>query len=187
MAQNSGSGIGWILAAVLGGLLLARSSLAKGGGGSGGGGAGGGGGGGLKPSKGPGGKGKVWSSSGSVVFPQGFDFAGNGLYIDPTCDFVIEGNLFWPTSSQLDCVEAASLQGVLSIPGNSVCGFLDYLIDTEGLQQPGEIAFRILQEASPQCASVGSDMWGPGLSAWYENFLDRVIDYTESFLDFGGE
>lgn len=185
--------LGWIAAAVLGGLLLAKSASASGGGGGlfggGGGGKGGGGGSKPKPKKGPGGS-TVWGTPPGNTLPEGFDPGGNGLYIDPECDFVIEGNLFWPTGSQATCIEAESLEQTLAAdPENNVCGFLDYLLGTEGLQQPEDIAWRILEEASPWCASADPSMWGLGLQAWYESFVERVVAYVDEYggIDFGGD
>ena len=141
---------------------------------------------------GPGGKGKVYVKGGGkgtlpTKLPEGFDFGGNGLYVSVDCDYVIEGNLFWPTGS-LSAVEAPTLEAVLAVSrDNTVVGYLDYLIDTLGYRQPEQVAWKILEEASPMCASVDPAQWGEGLQAWYETFVARVSDYMEEATLLAGD
>lgn len=146
----------------------------------------------VDPKPGPGGGGKVWrlpgSGGGALPSVEEFDYAGNGLFIDPDCQYAIEGNRFWPSAEfGLNAIEAPSLAQTLSIPDNSVVGFIDYLINVEGFQQPYDVAGRILAEAAPMCASLPDDQWGDGLFAWYGSLVERITRYMEETIDFGGE
>ena len=174
------------------GLVLALAFGSKGGGGGlfgggGGGGSGGGGGGGrVDPKQGPGGKGTIWSLPGANI-PANFDFGGNGLYIDPNCEFVIEGNLFWPTGFSAGAEEAPTLTATLNIaPDNSVLGFLDYLIDSQGIRDPYQIGQIVLEEMAPMCAAAPDSTWSPGFASWYQSFVERVSDYIDNQFGFGG-
>ena len=136
-------GVGALLA--LGGLASASQGGGDGPGGPGGDdgpGGGGGGGGGTDPwQPGPGGKGKVYGNGGGSggEMPWGdFDFSGNGLWISPECDGVVEGALFRPKDDAFsinaleptehdDYVHGRELEAVLTVdPENSVAGFIDW-------------------------------------------------------------
>lgn len=145
-------------------------------------------------SKGPGGKGKVFGG-GKVTpgaggpplpedLPADFDYAGNGIFVDLNCEYVIEGNLFWPSGGGTIFAEPGeTLEINTKLQGgkNSVIGYIDHLVNVEGFSgdDPEGIAWTVLEAASPMCVSVDPSQWGAGLINWYENFLSRVIDYLE--------
>lgn len=162
MSNRKRSGKGWAFAAGLG-ALLAFGGLASagqlGGGGSGGGGSGGGsggggsggggsGGGGSDPwTPGPGGKGKVYGGAGggggTKGLPGDFDFSGNGLWISPECDGVVEGSKFRPSPEEdfVNAIEPTEWSGyepgkeveaALAVdPANSIAGFVDWAMGQE--------------------------------------------------------
>jgi hypothetical protein len=111
--------------------------------------------------------------------PADFDFAGNKIWISPDCEYVVEGNLFWPVPGEMiNAEEAETLDAVLAIERNSVIGYVDALIARD-YTDPAVVAQQILQEVSPLCADLDPAMWGDGLRAWYENFVERLIPYLE--------
>ncbi|MCX4240195.1 hypothetical protein [Paraliomyxa miuraensis] len=143
------AGVGALLA--LGGLASAAEAgggLVPGGGGPGGGGSGGSGGsgggsgGGSDPwTPGPGGKGKVFSGGSGSESWTDFDFSGNGLWIAPECDGVVEGALFRPRDDAFDvyAIEPSEyesyevgkeLEAVLKVHyENTVAGFIDWYMN----------------------------------------------------------
>jgi hypothetical protein len=144
---------------------------------------------------GPGGKGKIYGGNtkrrrgrgkagGEPLeippgLPADFDFGGNKIWVSADCEFVVEGNLFWPTPGEMiNAEEAETLEAVLAIEGNSVIGYVDVLIARD-YTDPAVVAQQILQEVSPLCADLDPAMWGEGLLAWYENFVERLIPYLE--------
>lgn len=148
-----------------------------------------------KPYKtGPGGKGRVFGGGGGgggglfgggggtpPGIPEDFDFGGNGLWISTDCEWVVEGNRFWQ-EGQVNAEERPTLDATLAIDDNSVLGFVDYLINDQGYQQPEEIAWKILVEASPLCADLDPEQWGEGLAQWFQNFVARLTPYVEEAL-----
>ena len=154
-----------------------------------------------KPKVGPKGSwgwGNVPADSSGLL--EGFDPGCNKILFSPDCDWVIEGNRFWQDGRGLEFPYAVSYPTVdqtLSYvpPGsdddcvNGIEGWIDYLMDVEGIEDPIVIVQRFMQEVAPFCWDVDPSFWGEGLLAWYNNFLARVTDYVESVvggIDFGG-
>lgn len=150
----------------------------------------------IKPwMPGPGGKGKIYTGGGGrggkggelpKNLPTTFDYGGNGLYIDPNCEYVIEGNFFWPANPD-KAYEAETLEAVMGLhPENTILGYVDYLTNTLDYKQPEQVAWKILEEASPMCAAVDPSQWGRGLQAWYDTFVARLSEYMEDYgISFG--
>ncbi len=107
------------------------------------------------------------------------DLAPNKVAAGPNCGAVIEGRFFEPASLNLpiDAIEPPvldpSLQQTLDIdPQNSVYGFIDYLINVEGINDAWEITEKIM-------AQVGC----PGEvleSAWGTSLALRISPWVES-------
>lgn len=125
--------------------------------------------------------GRIWSTDGPSAF-EGFDFGGNGISIDTDCERVAEGKHFFPfdwSTANTRAEEAPTLDATLSIGrDNTAIGFVDYLVETEGVGDPLVIAARMLDEISPQCASVPEGQWGPQVRAWYGSLVKRITDYV---------
>jgi len=125
--------------------------------------------------------GRIWSKDGAETF-EGFDFGGNGLVIDVECERVAEGRHFFPhdwATTNTRAEEASTLDATLAIGrDNTAMGFVDYLTDTEGVSDPLLIAARILDEISPQCASLPEQSWGTEVRAWYDTLVKRITDYV---------
>ncbi len=125
--------------------------------------------------------GRYWAPPGTSPSFDGFDFGGNGLWIDPECGAVAEGRHFFPhdwATTNTRAEEASTLAGTLALGrDNTALGFVDYLVDEEGITDPLLVARRILDETSPQCASVSDDSWGEAMRAWYSSLVRRVTDY----------
>lgn len=152
----------------------------------------------TKPSRKIAGGGTVWSdpnkdnpASGGPA--GGFDFKSNKIWISPNCDEVWEGNLFWDDSevAPFETVQETLAYNENTQSPNSILGFVAYLIDDEGITQPNDIAWRVVEELSPMCVAVDdpNKSWGPGLLNWYNNFLDRLIPWIEGYtggIEFGG-
>jgi hypothetical protein len=149
-----------------------------------------------KPKVGPGDS-WTWGSVPVDDPTLGFDFAGNGIFFgqgtsaaySAGCDWVIEGNLFWPKPNTTgDFIEAPTVAEALAIPGNTIGGWLDYMILTAGVTDPIAIAQQFITETAPFCWDV-VDQWPESMLNWYENFVSRVTDYVEAWegsIDFGG-
>lgn len=140
--------------------------------------------------KGPDGKGDAWVEPARYDDLPGFDtfdWDGNGLYIDPNCELVAEGDLFWQGDEfAITAIPRPTLGQTLAIEGNSVAGYIDYMVDEEGEDDPIEVVWRILEEASPMCAAVEPEQWGEAMRVWFNDFLDRVADYMgEPVIPFG--
>lgn len=135
--------------------------------------------------RGPDGRGDVWRDEDdlpSLPGPADFDYAGNGIWIDGECQFVIEGDLFWPDDPRFVVAEEApSVSETLNLRrDNTIVGFIDYLMNEEGEDDPIEIVWRILTEVSPMCADVDPDtQWGESMRIWFNDFLDRVTAHVE--------
>ncbi len=144
-----------------------------------------------RPHKGPDGEGDAWvqpDQRDALPGVTDFDWSGNGFYIDPNCRFVLEGDQFWPDAAAFSvmAIEKPTLGQTLAIEGNSVLGFVDYLINEEGEDDPLEIVWRVVEEASPMCAAVEPEQWSAPMQAWFNDFLDRVTDHAEEAgIDFG--
>lgn len=112
---------------------------------------------------------------------DGFDFAANGLRFDG-CNAVAEGRHFFPHDwADVDtwAIEAPTLAATLAVqPDNTVMGFIDYLTESEGIDDPAVVAARILEEASPECAAIPQSKWGPAMRAWYASLSRRVTAYV---------
>lgn len=143
------------------------------------------------PSPGPTGKGTVWGGPPGGGRPDAgapkaqwpvFPWDGNALWISPDCDVVFEAEGFWNDGVNVAAIEAPTLGAVLAEPGNSVAGYVDFLINEQGFTDPVDIAAQILREASPLCADVDPDQWGRGLIAWYNDLVERLIPYVEREL-----
>jgi len=126
--------------------------------------------------------GRFWSDRIPGEDFEGFDWQGNGLAIDTDCERVAEGAHFFPfnwATMNTRAEEASTLDATLSIArDNTAMGFVDYLTDQEGITDPLVISARILEEASPQCASVPASDWGPHLRSWYTSLVQRVTAYV---------
>jgi hypothetical protein len=142
----------------------------------------------VPPHKGRGFGGGKW---GTGAVPASFNPNGNLLWISPDCDTVAEGAWFMPTLVQaitgnnIDTMDAHL--ALRSPPGssdpraqNGIYGFIDYLINDQGYEQPEDVTARIFSEASPMCAAVDPSQWGPALAEWYQEFAGRVAEYVES-------
>lgn len=135
--------------------------------------------------KGPGGRGDVWRDPKDVSrLPSSgqFDYSGNGLWIDPECGFVVEGDLFWPDPDAFVRVmePAPTLEATLSLrDDNTALGFVNYLVEQEGVRDPVDIVWRIVDEAAPMCGQVDPEQWGEAMRIWFNDFLDRVTTYLE--------
>jgi hypothetical protein len=147
-----------------------------------------------RPKRGADGRGWAWRDDADVSKlpgPAQFDYGGNGLWIDPECGFVIEGDKFWPRVDQFHIVQisAPTLAATLALrEDNTVLGFIDYLVDEEGVTDPIAIVWRVLDEAAPMCGQVDPSQWGEALRIWFNDFLERVTAYvTQGEIEFGGE
>jgi hypothetical protein len=133
--------------------------------------------------RGAGGRGQVWSSdaqTSSLPSAGTFDYSGNGLWIDPECGFVIEGDLFWPKkgAKSYAAIEAPTLDATLAARrDNTVLGFVDYLVDTLGYAHPENVVWEIVKQAAPMCEQVDPAQWGEAMRIWFNDFLRRVTTY----------
>lgn len=126
-------------------------------------------------------------SDASYVLPEGWDPV-RGLWISPDCEVVVEapgwycgddqeGNPFLYGGFSCSAIEFDSYEETMLEPGNGVAGYVDFLIGTG--MQPEEIAMQILVEVSPLCADLPA--FSPGLQAWYEWLLERVVASWEEY------
>lgn len=150
------------------------------------------------PGNGPGGSpkpvggGKTYGEPAGVAtytIPDDWDPV-RGLFISPDCEMVVEAPGWFCGSGENDtpqvfggfactAIEFDSYHETMAEPGNGVAGYVEFLI---GLgSQPEQIAFTILTEVSPLCADLPDAQWPPGLVAWYEAFLERVIFTWEEY------
>jgi hypothetical protein len=109
--------------------------------------------------------------------PAGWNAQGNGFFISPDCDFILEGKLFEPgaNASYVSAISQPTLSETLAeSPDNSVYGYIDYLVDFEGYQGAEEIALQVMREGNSLCADVPIDQWPPALAAWFDSFVDRI-------------
>ena len=150
-----------------------------------------------EPGKGPGGSpkpvtgGKVWGDAppgAQYMVPADWDPV-RGLWIAPDCAMVVEAP-GWFCGSTGDSpnvfggdvcteIEHDSYAATMAEPENGVAGYVDFLIGNG--MQPEDIAWQILAEVSPFCASVDPQDWPDGLWAWWEGFLERVILWWEEY------
>jgi hypothetical protein len=141
-----------------------------------------------KPKKGPGGS-STWGDVPSPSALPDFDFAGNGIYISADCEYVIEGNQFWGARR---AEEFPTVLETLMAPGddpkNSIQGWIDYLLNQEGVTDPQVIVERFMREVSPFCWDVAHssgefdpETWGVGMRNWFENFFARVMDHVATW------
>jgi len=118
---------------------------------------------------------------GTGTGPLGWDATGNGFWISPDCDLVLEGEQFEPASRGVKTIWAESeptLAETLAKPGNSVYGFVDYLKDYRGFQTAEEIAIEIMREANPLCADVFPDQAPAALQDWFDSFVERISEWV---------
>lgn len=150
----------------------------------------------VTPTNGPKPKGRGYGGGkwGTGTVPANFDWDGNQLWISPSCDTVAEGARFMPIAGRMSISDenTPTLQAALALRSppnapasnkaamNQVYGFIDYLLDTEGYDQPEDVVARIFSDASPMCAAVDPTQWGPALVEWYQSFSDRAAEYVES-------
>lgn len=165
-------GVGALVA--LGGWASSAAAKGTGRGGPGGretpgGGGGGSGGGGSDPwTTGPGGHGRVYGGAPGGGMPDGFDFAGNGLWVSPECELVLEGDAFRPgdDDDMIMAIEPPEFPGytpgeevmaVLGVdPTNSIAGYLDWAMNNGFPDAPLPlvewVATRFVASARPQPA-----------------------------------
>lgn len=130
------------------------------------------------PRKGPGGKGDVFGNLDKP--PIQWDPSSNQVLIAGDCSVVLVGEMFWPDTKSIVAMEAPSLKETLELSDdNSVVGFVDYLMNEEGLQQPEEIAARIMLEISAYCWDVPPSQWHPAYRMFFEWLMDRLVPYVE--------
>ena len=154
----------------------------------------------IEPRPGVGGKGKVWVDDDDYkkkgktkpTPPEGFDYAGNQIWISPDCGYVIEGNLFWQSdggvimsdgAETVDMALAMKSAPDIESPDNSVLGFVEYMIEELGVRDPQDAVWEIIRQVSPLCADVDPNKdWGPGMYNWFQNFSARMVDFFEETL-----
>lgn len=135
--------------------------------------------------RGAGGRGQVWSRDADTPnLPPAsvFDYSGNGLWIDPNCGFVIEGDLFWPKkgAKSYRAVEMPTLDATLrERRDNTAIGYVDYLVDQQGINDPVQIMWMIVDEAAPMCGQVDPSQWGEAMRIWFNDLLRRLTQYLE--------
>jgi hypothetical protein len=135
----------------------------------------------------PGGGGTTPGAPGGRIFgsgqtPDGWDPAGNLLYIAPDCDLVLEGERFEPRSAgafNITAIEEATLVDTLAIPGNSVYGYIDWLMANSPATSTEAIALQIMREANALCADLPEASWPPALAQWFASFVDRIRPWVE--------
>lgn len=143
----------------------------------------------IGPVPGPGGDGTRWrptpgSIPGSIL--DQFDFDGTDLYIDPECQYVLEGARFFDVDQILNAEDYA---GAVAAESRYAEGFIKTLIPESQESDPIRIAQRVVQLYAPMCAEVDPSEWGPAMLAWYNDFLDRVItwiDWSTGEIPYGG-
>jgi hypothetical protein len=134
----------------------------------------------VPTSGGPSGRGP--SVFGFSQIPTGWNPEGNGIYISPNCDLVLEGKFFEPVSKGLPItgIEGETLVDTLAAdPENSVYGYIDYLIITGGFREPTEIAEQVMREANALCADVPFWQRPPALAQWFDSFVARISPWVE--------
>lgn len=139
----------------------------------------------------PKGRGYGGGQWGTGKVPADFDWNSNDLYLSPECDTVAEALYFMPSGRWISECEADTLADTLdhpecTTPPNAVYGFLAYLLDTEGLTDPIEIATRVMLEAQPGgefCIGMDPDTWPEPLALWWTSFVDRVTEYVEASIN----
>ena len=125
--------------------------------------------------------GKVWGKPDGL--PEGWDPDRNSVWVDPSCEWAIEGRKFLPVwnaeVSNLPIGRGGSLVEVLDFSGaemprgdNPAWGMVDQLA-SEGLDAK-TIADTIFAEAAPLCWDAGPSAWGSGVKAWYADLLARI-------------
>lgn len=114
-------------------------------------------------------------------FPADFDPKGNQVRISTDCSVVLVGAGFWPDTKSISAVERETLAETLAVPGNSVVGFVDYLMNEEGLDQPEDIAARIMVELSSFCWDVPVSQWPPAYAGFFNWLMEeRLVNYVET-------
>lgn len=125
---------------------------------------------------------------GSGDIPLDFDWEGNQLFIGTDCDVVAEAKQFMPSpEGGVNACEYDNLAATLEDPDNqcppqgtnTVYGYIDFMIDQLGMDDPIAIATQILVEAAPFCADLPEQLWPEPLVDWWNGFVERVVDYHE--------
>lgn len=138
--------------------------------------------------------------------PEDFDPL-RGLYITPDCVAVVEADGFWNglDENYAPIVEGRTRSGFpitarnpndsygrdtlkatfAADDKNGALGFVDEQMIYNNVQ-PEEVAYQIVEEYAPMCASIGPDQWGPGLLNWYNETIERMLVYRQRYLEFGG-
>ena len=101
---------------------------------------------------------------------------------EPDSPYIVEGNKFEPLSLgsfDYSAIEADTLKETLAIPGNSVYGYIDYLMDVGGMDDAKEIATQIAKEAM---ADTDLHIWykGPGAFGEADSFVFFVEEWRDS-------
>lgn len=113
------------------------------------------------------------------------NIATNRIWVNPKCHLIVEGAGFEPGSLDqfgISAVEAPSLAETMAIPGNSVYGYVDYLLK-HGSQSAIAIATTILHELGCSETHPGSHLENPVATWWRDDFARRISSYVE---DAGG-
>lgn len=128
--------------------------------------------------------GKVWGAPHEL--PEGWDPSRNSVWVDPNCEWAIEGLKFLPVWKDAHAVpygKGGSLVEVLSYSGpgmpegdNPAWGLVDKLAE-DGVD-PKTIADTIFAEAAPLCWDAGPSAWGAGVKAWYADLYERIRQRT---------
>ena len=144
----------------------------------------------------------------SYQLPVDFDML-RGLFITPDCFAVAEAPGFWNGIEFLppDFTSAAPIEPpgrypsglpmtsdggdasgmgptldetFASSPTTGAVGFVEFWLERNAT--PQDIVMRMIAEVSPMCAGVDPSQWGPGLTRWYNDTVDRVVAERAAFL-----
>lgn len=105
--------------------------------------------------------------------------ATNKIWANPDCTMIVEGAFFEPLTLglPLTAIEADTLAGTLAAdPENSVYGYIDYLMDTRGLQDTWEIVDAIARNVGLECVNAPP---GSLAHAWQQSLASRIAEYVE--------
>lgn len=77
-----------------------------------------------------------------------FDWAGNGVRVTGSCDFLVGANFLPdPADFGTTAIEAPTLAEVLAIPGNSAWGYVDYMLTNADLSSAANLKMKADQIA----------------------------------------
>lgn len=135
---------------------------------------------------------RVLQGSGALVFgeiadvniPGGFDPAGNHVQIAPDCSSVLVGRSLWTYGDKgdifgMECQEPADgkLKTALDA-GSNLCGYIDYLMNQEGITSSSRIGAAILRELNPTCIDKPSAQWPEALRSFVGWLREHVNVYV---------